>query len=267
MLANPGDLFVREYVAKPKFFDSKGEPNRFLGVELEIGGMNEESVSKLKKCAAKWRMSIHADGSIPNSGFEINTSPAKGEAFNEQINEVCDILKEGEAWVDNSCGLHVHVDARDLSADDIFKTLIIWRKIEKKMFGLCKRGRARSEWCRSMKKSFNHYVNLPRWEKQPVFKAKTNIFEKQIQMLKQRAKFLHNLIEEGDKYTAINFIHLSNGDYGTVENRMHEGTIDKNKILKWAKTNSKLFDLVKNISLKDAKKMTATQLMNNIQVK
>jgi hypothetical protein len=254
MLASVNDLYTPR--TGFKFFDSEGIPGRFLGVELEIAKMNASGIRPLLALANKWNFNIHADGSLPMTGFEINSSPARGKALEAQIQEICKVLHENKAKVTASCGLHVHTDARDMTADDIFKTLIIWHKVESEFFKFCKTARTKSHWCQPMKHVYNHYVDLDKLQSMPV--------AKQAAVLQKRASAINALLG-GDKYTSINFIHLRDGGYGTIENRMHEGSIDADKIIAWSKMNSNLFDFIKAVSLKDAKRISAEKIMDIVR--
>jgi Putative amidoligase enzyme len=253
--ANPDNLFT-PYNRRIKFFNSEGYPKRFLGVELEIARMDLSGAKDLKKTATKWQLSIHDDGSLPQNGFEINSAPARGSAFVKQITEICDVLNKNQAKITGECGLHVHVDARDFTTDDIFKTTIVWQKIQNNMFRYCDKNRKNNRYCHPTHHSFNNYSSLDYLRKVPAYK--------QLDILQARAKNLTKLLN-GEKYSAINFIHLSKNEYGTIENRMHQGSTNSKKIIRWAAMNSNLLDFVKNISVRDSKRIPANEIMKVIR--
>lgn len=210
---------------KIKFHNSrKGSIKRYIGVEIEVLGISGiENVNKLHKWAKKWNASITDDGSIASDyGFEIRTSPAKGSKLIQQIKEVCNILRMGKARVDESCGLHVHVDARDfenLDSPHFKKLSFVWAKIEPAMFRLVSSKRRNSEYC------------------EPWF------------VYPQRPKKVNDLnYSSNSRYKSLN---LKAFEYHkTVENRMHQGTINPKKILTWAAINSKIVDFAKKNSIK-----------------
>src|SRR5271170_1090120 len=103
MLADPYKLYTPEKRGGFRFFNSAGTPNRYVGVELEIAQIDVSGIQPMNLLAKKWDFSIHGDGSLPETGFEINLAPAKGEAFIAQVNEVCKVLKTHNAKVSKEC--------------------------------------------------------------------------------------------------------------------------------------------------------------------
>lgn len=212
---------------KIKFHNSrKGSIKRYIGVEIEVLGISGiENVNKLNKWANKWNASIVHDGSISSTyGFEIRTSPAKGSKLVQQIKEVCDILKAGKARVDKSCGLHVHVDCRDFKRkdpSDFQKLSFVWAKLESKMFSLVSTGRRDNNYCKPWGNDF--------W---PSSIRKVKSFD----------------YRPNSRYMSLNL--ESFHAHKTVENRMHQGTINPKKILTWAAINSKIVDFAKKNSIK-----------------
>lgn len=104
--------------------------NRKFGIEIEAFGVDKhqladalnqanipcfvESYNHLTK--SHWK--IVTDGSIRTDGsgnaFELVSPPLITDSDLRQVQRVFDILKEKGAKVNSSCGLHVHVDARDI---------------------------------------------------------------------------------------------------------------------------------------------------------
>src|SRR6266702_5519087 len=124
---------------KPKMFKSKlkfyratqkqkkkNKSDRFIAAEIEVSRISHKdyahglklpnvfiaSTKNLENVVRKWHGSIVRDGSLPNSGFEINTSPAAGDVYIKQITEICKALTRVDAKINNDCGLHIHIDAR-----------------------------------------------------------------------------------------------------------------------------------------------------------
>ena len=69
---------------------------------------------------------IDSDGSIDvdsedATGYEIKTKPLTGEAAESAITSVCASLKEAGAYVNASCGLHVHADAKPLAISSLVR--------------------------------------------------------------------------------------------------------------------------------------------------
>lgn len=98
-----------------------GKRNRYkraAGVEIEIAGFNtptKGTLHEVYKACERWDAAIGTDGSIgTDSGVEIRTSPAGGYALVQQLRDICTALKTAGAYVNSNCGLHVHVDVRDI---------------------------------------------------------------------------------------------------------------------------------------------------------
>lgn len=91
--------------------------SRKVGVEIEciaipFDGKQERRLSAIAE--------IDGDGSIDvndgnKDGYEIKTKPFSGERAEQAIAEACAVLKEADASVNVSCGLHVHADAAPLA--------------------------------------------------------------------------------------------------------------------------------------------------------
>ncbi len=111
--------------------------NRQFGVEIEAYNVTN---TKLKKELVKlgirveierynhttkthWK--IITDSSIRGSnGFEIVSPILKGQNGLEQLEKVCKALKNCNAYINKSCGLHIHFDASKFKLKQ-FKNLIL----------------------------------------------------------------------------------------------------------------------------------------------
>jgi hypothetical protein len=142
-------------------------PNRTFGVELEIVGLNQEMSYLVLKLAGipcvdpedycarskdKWR--FVDDCSLNGCRTAEVISPilrgAKGLA---QVRKVCNALQAAGAKVNTSCGLHVHVGAKDLTALEVVQLVQRYAEHEQyidRLFPTSRRGN-RAEYCGSMK--------------------------------------------------------------------------------------------------------------------
>jgi hypothetical protein len=222
-------IFNQNY--KPRFHDDNAGPiKRFVGVEMEISDFNKDTEPELEAVVRKWGAEIVDDGSVYGENpFELRTAPAKGMKFIEQIGEICNVLKKGKAEANDTCGLHVHVDARDFTPDDLIKVAAIWPKLENKFWNLTTADRKDGEWC-------------PSWDYS---------LDKSLSLIEMYDDIKENLLEYGDR-SSLNLQALE--AHGTIENRMHHGTTSFSKIVRWAKLNDKFMTLVKDMSVKDAMK-------------
>jgi hypothetical protein len=118
-----------------RFIDAtsfKRNPSRrHMGCEIETdhGGRPYGFVQKIIQ---KWDMEIHNDPSV--RGREIITLPTNGDAFIDQIEELCSAFVTDGVVVTKfgnyGTGYHLHVDARDLSWSDLKRMFTLWAHVE-----------------------------------------------------------------------------------------------------------------------------------------
>lgn len=137
-------------------------PNRTFGVELEMAGIDPYEAEALLRSAdlpikgyrtAGWECKY--DGSISSrtrKGAEIASPILKGVKGLREVRKVCEILKESPAFTNASCGLHVHVGARDHSIADIAVLVRRYAALERQFDSLVWRGRRGNSntYCKSM---------------------------------------------------------------------------------------------------------------------
>lgn len=165
--------------------------------------------------------------------FEIRTSPAKGKYFIEQINEMCAILKNGNAQVNKTCGLHVHVDARDLKLKELSNVVQYWPMLQKELYKKPFKIRRANRYCKRRRGDKRLIEAL---NKAPDGRSITTVGSYAGSHLK-------------DRYASLNLQALLK--YHTLENRMHQAVLEGDRIIKWAKFNSNFVEEVKNCSQKE----------------
>lgn len=240
------------YVNNPLTFHSsknfeKNPSPRFLSAEIEVAVAN--SGISVMDALCDWSASSVADGSLSYGGFEINTSPAQGDAFIEQIDDIGEALARQDARVDNSCGLHVHVDARDFTYQKMKNYAYVWASVENIMFDLIARNRRSSTYCAPLgNKLINHFSDQNQGHGQTVKQLIEGIYGSPV-----TASSMLNARRPSCRYHAIN---LHSWIYrGTIENRMHHGTVNPEKIKNWAMLNSIIIDCAAQIGSREAKEL------------
>lgn len=228
---------------RPKFFNSRLEfhsptrfqkklnkSSRFVSAEIEVAGIKDNK-KLVENIIRKWKGSIVYDGTLPKpNGFEINTAPAAGDLYIRQITEICDKLAKANATVNNSCGLHVHIDARDYNFCDISRLIKVYAAIEPVLFSM-----------------------VPPYRRNNIYSVKcgdkleTAIKANKLSHILLKEKVVTAVYGEPDsisyrmdkrgagqgtgRYYALN-IH-SWFFRGTIECRLFDGTLDKNEIIDW----------------------------------
>lgn len=147
------------FMAAPlKHFESKRfyrGLKRKLGTEIEIAGRQSGGLREaLKTTLNQWHATVCRDGSLPDAGVEIVTSPAGGDKWREMMGEIGAGLETLKAVVDTSCGNHVHVDATDLGAWDLRRVIQLYAHVEDSLFAALPRYRRDSRFCKPCGKDY-----------------------------------------------------------------------------------------------------------------
>lgn len=180
---------------QPKFPKTDAE---FTGIEIECVMPSNADMSKLLPFA-KW-VNVGTDGSIHcdednEVGQEIRVCIERSEVRNV-IPNLLQTLQEMGAYVNKSCGLHVHLDRRnDLTPDLTFQKLV--RSLHL-LYTVVPKSRRSNTYC-----SRNRHAD---W----------------------------NQAKNGDRYKAINATSYSK--YRTIEVRLFGGTLEGAKVVNWIET-------------------------------
>jgi len=127
---------------------------RFLSVEIEVAELSGEyrginvlgldtKTLEINEVVERWRGQLVRDISLPRGGFEINSAPANGDKFIQQLEEITRVLRKFGASCENTmdpekrvqpCGLHVHGDARDFSYWDLRRFFMLYAFLEPTLY-------------------------------------------------------------------------------------------------------------------------------------
>lgn len=224
----------------------KGRPTktlpskRFLAVELEISDCYSNSL-ELLKVVKKWGGSIVEDDSVPG-GFEINSAPASGKAFIDQIEQISQELHNASAYVDENCGMHTHIDARDFDAHDIRRLLNIYNNIEIAIFAMVPGHRKRNKYaapCAHKWRILQGDVPEPEVRRSIEDNLYLGFSGKVLESAKKNKRGAGN----ENRRVALNI--SSWFVYGTIECRLFGGSMNKSKIIKWSSMLASLLDYAK----------------------
>jgi hypothetical protein len=187
---------------------------RWVGIEIEACFPNEQKLIDNLVPYSKW-VHLKTDGSVrPLSGSgEVGreiTICCPTSIMDEVIRGTCAAIHKSKGTVNQTCGLHVHLDAMWNAQKDASGYLSIGegtrlRKQAAQMFDNLKLFQAIMFKMQPKSRQDNHYTE------------------------RVKGKFS----EQKNRYRAINAV--AYGSHGTIEVRVHSGTIDGDKILNWAK--------------------------------
>ncbi len=201
--------------------------SRVISCEIEVAQSRSALGRKIQNVVAKWSGRIVSDGSLPGTGYEINTAPAGGDLFLKQIRDITDALTEAKASVTGACGYHAHVDTRDLSWRDMRRLALLWEKVEPAMFALQPASRLGSNYCKPCGPKL---AGLLRGGTTP--EAVRKAIRTGMYGLQGNDGHISKDKYNGLRYDALN-IH-SWFVRGTVECRIASGTVHYDKLVHWA---------------------------------
>ncbi len=122
----------------------RGECARLAGVEYET---TERPDGDALSWARRWSAGWHSDGSC---GYEAVTPPCGGSKIDECIQELADVIGE----TNDTCGIHVHVDATDYRWADTFRFLRVFAKVEGFLYVLGGQHRVKNTYCEPCGKDY-----------------------------------------------------------------------------------------------------------------
>jgi len=201
--------------------DEMYEKMRAAGFKVKRTGYSHEMENKL------WK--VGDDGSVRNNmnseerenyvSMELTSPKLFGEDGFKDIKKALDFWKEIGGTVNNSCGFHVHVDAWNYTLEDLLRLLLIWAKIEPVVYFLVSPSRRHN----------NTFTKM--WRRENTRKT-------------ARIFLGIDLDPRSDRYYALNRVAFEK--YRTVEFRIHQGTMNMDKVKCWTVFCLKLVEKVKN---------------------
>lgn len=191
----------RKYGVEIEFFgitrEEAVEALRTAGIDVQSEGYNHNTVSYWK---------LVGDASVSGTGLELVSPPLSGIDGLATVEVAMDALRNAGGRTDRTCGLHVHLDFNNNTADEIirFAGMYADRQDAFDLVVSASRRGTRNQWC------------------QP---TTPNEVERAAAALRSRAGINMN------RYRKINL--MSYAKYGTVEVRHHQGTLNPTKAVAW----------------------------------
>lgn len=207
------------YLDKELFFSKFKQPVFFCYCfnKEDCGNKISQHPSFIKtcyKCRHFLEFRVKRDCSIEGRNpYEITTPILKGREGFEKLQDLCTTLRDCISTVNDTCGLHIHIDACGMSDTQIFKLIKIYQReefaIDAKMHSN-RRGN-NCEFCKSLQG-----INL---------NSATCLDD------------LYKLIP--NRNYKVNIYSLEK--YGTVEFRQHHGTFKYEEIRSWIEYVMQMF--------------------------
>jgi hypothetical protein len=173
---------------------------------------------------------------VTGNGLEIISPPLKANNSSfKQITKICKILREKGMNVDRTCGLHIHLSRT--GGFTAGQTATVYRRyehFEEQIDEFMSRSRRQSvnQYCRALSGRLFTKTNIGRHFNFETIRDSVPRHQSDHYHRQEATNALMRLTHY-DRYYKVNLQSLS--QYGTIEFRQHSGTIDKHKIINWAK--------------------------------
>ena len=209
---------------------------RTFGVEIETKNLLREQF--VSRCTAEgirmhdmrgythgyqhtWK--IVTDASLGTNGLEIVSPPLKGEEGLEEVAKVMRIAVACGATVDQTCGFHIHHGCGEYTPEQAAGVLLWYAKYEPVIDSLVAPSRRQGNiYCASLRKSTNLIEGI-QWVLDGARQNRT--------MANLSAWFAETRNTFYGRYHKVNLASWQN--YGTIEFRQHQGTLNGEKAKAW----------------------------------
>lgn len=208
---------------------------------IRVRGMPWTSHENRNYNAGQW--TVTTDGSLPGGSSET-VSPPLTDADFVHVQTVCNSLRAaGGSNRGTDTGTHVHVDANDFGVREMKRICILWTAAEK-MIGLLVAPSRRTAY----------YTK-------PNFSGKSIAGITNALATANDRRAVQNIAMRGCRYKAMNLYAF--GAHGTIEFRIHQGTLNATKILSFARLMRAIVDAAKSDRALPTAKFTTVQAMVN----
>ena len=238
---------------------ARNPSKRYISLELEVCGDDGSGWEYVKPVAERWNDAIVEDGSLPDSGYEINSNPSSGDVFLRHIEELCSGLNLASARVDRSCGMHCHIAAPDYSYFDLFKLCRLYSTIETALFSLVsssrRNGNRYAERCAD-RYTFTHYATFKVDLIRALYGEDALTIHTSYDSKKKPYTSFHRgknrLSNKTSKYDSARYYALNIHSFfyrGTIEFRHHQGTTLASKATGWGMVCAAIVDAASRLTI------------------
>lgn len=116
---------------------------RAAGISVQVEGYNHTDHSDHWKLVTD--SSLHG-----NNTFELVSPILHGEAGIDELEKVCWVLELCDVKVNDSCGLHIHMDAHDFTMDTWRNLAISYKRLEPVIDAFMPGSRRNNRYCKSL---------------------------------------------------------------------------------------------------------------------
>jgi len=219
----PFERCLTKYPELPTDYIECYLPNRQFSVELETSKVLDNPIG--------W--TSVTDGSV--SGREYLSGPILGKTGIALIESGCASLNQDGPVVDNKCGYHIHLNARDLSEEQVAKFLKLCFKYQDDVVKIVPRSRSfdKNKYCARLPDRFGTSIPL----EEMIYPRRDGYGDSDHRRYMVESKKY--------KYYDGRYFWANAHSYyyrGTIEIRLHSGTTLPDRILNWAELWLKLLE-------------------------
>lgn len=224
-------------------------PNRRFGVEIEChmpaGKTNRDLEHYLRaqrriaiqymgythQHTAGWK--IVTDRSLGDDldyHAEIVSPPLSGQRGLERVMTIANAVRDFGCHVDVKCGLHVHVEASDLSVAEVRKVAVNFVHCESAFDAIMPPSRrgSRNDYVKSNRAAFGGGYENTAINRAIDAYTSAETMEQLIQVVSQAGD---RSVYNANKFRKLNLHPMTR--QGTIEFRQHAGTVESDKIINW----------------------------------
>lgn len=189
------------------------------GIACEVEGYNHQT-------RTHWKLTTDVSVRGNESG-ELVSPILRGESGMAELEKVCTVMNQLGCQVNRSCGLHVHIDSRDLDTQQIKMVAKRYQKYQSSINSIMPNSRHDGQYCRQL------------------------CGQRIARMERCHSKFDVSLA--WGKFHVVNLNNVSGR--GSIEFRQHSGTTDYRKISGWINFLQQFVQ--KSIELSDSPRRTS----------
>ena len=221
---------IHKYEPLNKYVGIEGQSDiragtTFVGLEIEL-----EKVCLKTDIAGTWK--IDEDNSLKDNGREFITIPIQFKYLEVELERLFSGIKSAHA--SDRCSVHVHINARDFTLEQLKSFIALYLIFEKSMYNF-----SGNRWNNNFCVPLNFYPDM--------VSSFVNSLDKMC------------IKEAWYKYYGLNLSPIFGGEsskIGTIEFRHMKGTMDKQYILNW-------INLIVSLKI-TAKKMKYSEIENHV---
>lgn len=174
------------------------------------------------------------DGSLSDGSCEVVSPPMTG--FDE-LRTVLTALRSAGFRVDRECGLHVHHEVTDLTGSEIGALVRLYAGQQAALDALVapsRRSTRRARWCQPL-----HSTEVDRFAR-----AFDTVGDDEFAVKQRRAMAAGIGGRPDSRYRVLNVHSFAN--YGTVEFRQHQGTLNARKVEAWVRLGQAMIEAARH---------------------